>query len=282
MFLRWLLIYLFALVSAINPALAALTVTNLTGFNVAGVSGGGFVTMTWAGAAGTIGNGATISVSLTSLTVGTRPGAIQTGDLLIGVVWHAATTNTNPGIDASDTSGLTWTEVADLYANDTADINLSVSWAIVTGTPPTAAIFTGPNNAANSGGAAVFAFTGADLTTPMDVSVTTATGINTAVADAPSITPVTTGASFFAAEAAAEPNNSTFSFSLDSPDIGYTGASVNSAAGTTNDGDAAGYTKVNAGIAGVAEDRPAQPHGGTDSTSNSWAAVMMAIRPAAN
>lgn len=282
MWFRWLLIYVFALVSAINPALAALTVTNLTGFNVAGVSGGGFVTMEWAGAAGITGTGSTLTVSLTSLTVGTRPGAVQTGDLLIAVVWHASTTNNNPGIDASDTSGLTWTEVADLYANDTADINLSVSWAIVTGTPPTAAIFTGPNNTADSGGAAVYAFTGADLTTPMDVSVTTATGINTADPDDPAITPVTTGATFVAIHASAEPNNSTFSYASDSPPLGYTGASLNSAAGTTNDGDMVGTTKVNAGIAGVAEDRPLQPFSGTDSTSNSWAAVMMAIRPAAN
>lgn len=281
MLFRWLLIYVFALVSAINPALAALTITQLKGFNVARTSGG-VVTMAFAGAAASGGTGATYTVSLTSMALGTRPGAIQTGDLLIAVVWHAATTDTNPGIDASDTSGLTWTEVADLYANDTADINLSVSWAIVTGTPPTAAIFTGSNNAANSGASAVYAFTGANLTTPMDVSVTTATGINTADPDDPAITPVTTGATFFTIHASAEPNNSTFAYAADSPNLGYSGGSANNAAGTVNDGDMVGSAKPNAGIAGVTEDRPLQPFDGTDSTSNSWAAVMMAIRPASN
>lgn len=282
MFLRWLLIYLFALVSAINPALATLTVTNLNGFNIVTRSGGGVQTMTFAGGAAAAGTGATYAVNVTSLVAGTRVGGVQTGDLLIGVVWQATTTNNALGIDASDTSGLTWTEVAELYANDTADINLSVSWAIVTGTPPTTVTFTGPNNTANSGAAAVYAFTNANLTTPMDVPVTTATGINTADPDDPAITPVTTGATFFAIHAAAEPNNSTFAFAADSPDLGYSGASANNSSGTVNDGDMAGSAKLNAGIAGVVEDRPLQPFGGTDSTSNSWAAVMMALRPASN
>jgi len=116
-------------------------------------------------------------------------------------------------------------------------------------------------------------FRGVDPTTPMDVTLTTATGGNSVLANPPSITPVTAGAWI-----------ACFGFGAhtDGTDT-YTSAGdltlfTSSGGNTTNDGTAgAGYKDD--WVSG-SFDPGAWTFSGTDSTSFSWCAVTVALRPA--
>jgi hypothetical protein len=257
-------------------AKAALSVNNLSGFG-ARTPEAGTSSIAFMGAAAAGGTGSTISCSATSLSLGDRTGGVETGDFLIAINFWGSISNGSPGV--TDGDGVTFTEVADLYSSDTHDINLSVSWGFVTGSPPTSITMAGPNSASYGGAAAIFAFTGVDTTTPMDATPTTATGVNSNIPDPPSITPDTTGASFVAIGAIARTNSGVGTFLDDDPDIGYTGVSVIASGGTATDSSLSVSRKLNAGVSGVAEDRAAFTLSG-DSTSHSWASVMLALRPA--
>lgn len=82
---------------------------------------------------------------------------------------------------------------ADLYSLDTNSSNQMVQYIWHNGTE-TGVSFTGTGNASYSFGANILVLRGVHKTTPLDVTPTTATGINTGLATCPAITPVTPGA----------------------------------------------------------------------------------------
>ena len=73
-----------------------------------------------------------------------------------------------------------YTEVADLFADDTDDANVAVWYKFMGATPDTSVVVEGSTGGTDSSIAVVvMVFRGVNTTTPMDVTPTTVTGINT-------------------------------------------------------------------------------------------------------
>ncbi|MFA5868068.1 MAG: hypothetical protein WC891_08985, partial [Actinomycetota bacterium] len=218
------------------------------------------------GASGT-GTGATYSVSLTGLTGGVGSAAIA-GDLVIVVTGWASAADGNPGV----TTPTDYTEEYDLYKSDTRDVNVSVNWKIMGGTPDTSVTVSGFNNAANGGATVVHVWRGADQTTPMDVAPPVGvTAGNASSPNSPAITPITAG---------------TYVLTVG---MGTGDATPLTKTAPTGYGDAvsvAGTGSTMSAIANIASmawssgaEDPAAWTGGETSTSDSWAAGTLAIRP---
>lgn len=205
------------------------------------------------------------TVSLTDLTGGLAS-APAAGDIVI--VAMSCASNGNRTLTVS--SG--YTELAELFINDDKDANLSVNYKIMGSTPDTS--FTTNNVGSSASGTmiAVHVWRGVDQTTPMDVTATTATNLNTGTTDPPSITPVTAGAVVIAVGHAASATAANYT----SSDLSnfLTGTSSNTHSNQTGIGSIAwsGSGAVN----------PAAFGGGSNTTSDSMAALCLALRPAEN
>jgi hypothetical protein len=106
---------------------------------------------------------------------------------------------------ANQTAGRGYTQLADLYSNDTYDTNLYAGYKIMGDVPDTFVNF-GANNDATSGMAyAIHVWRNVEPDNPLDVDVVTNTGTNTGYPVSQSITTLTPGAVciFMAAAAAA-------------------------------------------------------------------------------
>lgn len=208
------------------------------------------------------------AISLTDLTGGsdTAPSA---GDLV--VVFYQINTASDIALGV-DTAG--YTEVAELYSNDTEDTNLSVSYKVMGGTPDTSVTVSAPSASDRDCVGVIFVFRGVNTTTPIDATTTTATGINSLLANPPSITPVTAGAWIVAGGASG--NNGQAGVSYSSSNLtGF--KSVNSNVGAKGSSAGAGY--YSSWTSG-AFDPAAFTFSGIDGTAYSWAAATLALRPA--
>lgn len=209
-------------------------------------------------------NGANVTLTL--------PAGTTTNDLVI--VAYGIGDNDNVDFDmAMVTTG--YTEVADLFANDTQDASLGVYWKVMGATPDTTAAVDGLGGADAAVAAVCMVFRGVDLTTPMDVTPTTATAINTMHPNPPSINhnnpagvwTVIAGASGHTLAGAG-----TYTFPT-----GYVTNAIDR--GQDDDSDVTvgmGYRTNPADP----EDPGVMTHSGTDSTSFAWCAATLALRPA--
>lgn len=213
------------------------------------------------------GSTGTYSVSLTSLTGGIGSSA-QAGDLVVVASVTNSGSNDDPGVD---TAG--YTEVADLYANDIYDANLSVSWKVMGGTPDASVTVRASGTTGRGSACVVHVWRGVDTSQPLDVTTTTATGINGADATHAAITPVTSGAVVLACMGAA---TSSAGGAKTAP-AGY---------GNALSEDSSAVRSAVAGIASKAwssgSESPGSWSGGTSSTADSWGAATLALRPAAD
>lgn len=122
-------------------------------------------------------NGENVTIDLTSL-------GLQQDDVVIAALGIAE--------DASVTATMVssgWTNVVNIEAVDTEHAHLAI-WYKVMGATPDTSVQAGPS-AVNTGDTTLLqvrAFRGVDTTTPMDVTATSATHLNTAVPNPPSIT----------------------------------------------------------------------------------------------
>ena len=223
----------------------------------------------YVGGATCSGTGATYSCSLTALTGGSGSAAIA-NDLVIVVTGWASAANGDPGV----TTPTGYTEVYDLYRSDTRDVNISVNWKVMGGTPDTSVTVRGYNNAANGGATAVHVWRGVNTTTPMDVAPPTGvTAGNASRPDSPAITPITTGAMVL-------------SVGMGTGDA--TPLAQTTPTGYSNGRSVAGTGSTMSVIANIASktwsgsgaEDPAAWTGGETSTSDSWAAGTLALRPA--
>lgn len=220
------------------------------------------------GTSGTGGSGS-YTVSLTSLSggVGSAP---QAGDIVVVISGFASSIDLDPG---PTTSG--YTEVADLYHNDSNDANLSVAYKIMGATPDTSVTVEG-SGATNAGAAAVIhVWRGVDLENPLDVAVVTNTGGNSGLADAPAITPITSGAIVLACTGGTDDSTpNTFD--------GQSGVSnevhVQSLGSIRTCNLAVGSISWN----GSGSIDPSAWTTGGNTTAHSWTAVTLALRPAAD
>lgn len=206
-------------------------------------------------------------------SAGSTP-TLQSGDLVIVAVNCASTVDRT---QATLTPLGYSTAHTDLFANDSNDTNLQVSYKFMTGTPDTSVSI--PASNATTAGVAwtVHVFRGVDTTAAIVVTPTTATGINTAQPDPPSITPTTAGSFIYivgaGAMAAGAAYQSTAPTGLDTSTNAWRQTVLTT---TTNDpGIAAGFkSDWSAG----AFDCPAFT-GGTTTNTGSWAAVAIVLEP---
>jgi hypothetical protein len=201
-----------------------------------------------------------LTISLTSLTggIGTQP--IE-GDLVLIAGAYVSTTDGNPSISG-------YTEIADLYADGTADVNFGAYYKVMTASPDTSAVFTNTSTDDSSAVAHVWRNVNA---TPLDVTTTTATGTGTGRPDPAAITPITPEAVVVILAAGA---NSSDTETLVAPS-GYSNqVSVASFAGSAGISVIAASKYWSSG-----EENPGQCTGGSTDAAATWAAATVAIRP---
>ena len=203
---------------------------------------------------------ATGAFSSGSATIDISSLSIQSGDML--VLAAVAKGTASFGWAASGNNSGVFTEHAELYSNDTHDINLFAAARIVGATPDTSIALTGSSTLDYA--VHVIQYRNAAI----GVAAQTATGIDSDKANPPSITPTNTGARVVTIYGAAQSASTAWTapagvssfiqdvsasaVRLGTGDIQWTGGAVD----------------------------PAAPTGGTATTGDSWAAVSLALKPA--
>lgn len=230
-----------------------------------------FVGYAVAGKAGaTSGNS---SLTLSSGLTGGIASSVSEGDLVVGffsVGSSGAITNLNLDItDGTDDYALIGSQ---LFSNDTYEAHLRAAYKFMGSTPDASVVFGPTRNANYAGVTLAMVFRGVDPSAPLDVTPTTATGLNTNRPTPPAITPVTSGAWIVSAAASAHNGGAQNYYNIS----GFTqvfGAAqndthdVNMAAAYKDDWASGAFT-------------PSQwLHDVSDSTSFSWAALSFALRP---
>lgn len=167
-----------------------------------------------------------------------------------------------------------YTEVADLFSDDTFDANLAVFYKFMGATPDTTAVCDGIGGTDAATAMVALVFRGVDTGTPFDVTSTTATGLNTFSPDPPSIdhgNPAGVWTVIAGASAHNLAGGGTYTFPT-----GYTTNAIDRGHDDTSDITVGmGYRETPADP----ENPAVMTHSGTDSTSFAWAAVTMALRP---
>lgn len=221
---------------------------------------------------------ATITLNTTSLSNTTAPGGgtgvssytSKAGDFCVVMSGWSGTADGNPGVTSP-----TATEVADLYANDTNDTNMSLAY-FFTGAGLTSITVSSVANVADGKMAIAAFFRGVDLVTPIDATTTTATGTGGSSINPPAITPTSTTSYVVVAGMSAKGGIAATSVT---PSSGYTFISDGGIAGSTRAiNGAMGYRT---GLtANVSTDPGVFTLAGGGGAGASWAAATMALRAA--
>jgi hypothetical protein len=218
-------------------------------------------------AQGFAGSTSDITISLTSLTGGIASAPAE-GDLVV-VYFGAGSTFGISGI--MSVSG--YLKVAGLSQSDSYDANLIVSHKFMGSTPDTSFVLTGGTQSnAIAGAVAVHVFRNVDPILPLDVTTTTAQAPNTGVPNPPAITPTTENSVIVSGGVAAHVAGVRTFTSSDLTDF--------VTAGANDDIDVsigAGYHNWTSGSFD-----PAVFGGGATSSTDSWVAVTLALRPNQN
>ena len=186
--------------------------------------------------------------------------------LVVAFVIGDATDNREMSASGDNSGALI--ELADLFANDTNDTNLWVGYAKQGATVDTS-ITISVTSGTNDYVAHILQYRGVDTTTPIDVTTTTATGINGDSANPPSLTPVTAGAEIVVVYAAAQGTLTAWTAPTDVDNFVQTASTDKGRLATADKNWTSGAFD------------PAALTGGTGNAADSWAAVTLALRPAA-
>lgn len=219
--------------------------------------------ITFVGSVTGTGASASFNISLSGL-------GLQQGDLVIVATGYVTVggADGNPGVS---TSG--YTEIADLYSNDSREAQFSVNYKLMGATPDTSVTCNGSGSASLGAAGIAYALRGVDQTTPLDVTSTTATGLDSSIPNPPSITPTTSGA-YVVITGCGTSQNIELGVT---PPTGYSNGAFVSGAQSTAVHVACASKEWTSG----AEDPGAWTDWAT-STVDAWAAATMAIRPAAD
>lgn len=221
-----------------------------------------------------VGVQAASSTPNTDTTVTLSGMGLAVGDLVIVTAGIGDDDNLNHDV-LNNSAG--WIEIDDLFADDTDDMNMAVFYKIMTSTPDTSVIIEGSTGGPDSSLAVVvMAFRGVDTTTPFDVSSTTATALNTADANPPSINHNNPSGVWIVIAGASSHILATLqTYTMPT---GYTTDSISGGMLDTN------HITVGMGYRSSGVSDPEDPgvmnHSGTDATTNGWGAITMALRPA--
>lgn len=170
-----------------------------------------------------------------------------------------------------------YNEVADLFADDTQDCQLGVFYKVQGATPDTDVVVEGFGNMNNSVTVIAMVFRGVDPTTPMDVTPTTATGIDSANANPPSINhnnPAGVWTVIVGAAGHNQGDGRSFTFP--------TGYTTNAVSLSANDSDdiLLGMGYRSSGVSDPEDPGVMTFTGGADNVIFSWCGVTIALRPA--
>jgi len=195
--------------------------------------------------------------TLNDVTI-TLPAGIAQND----VVYAAGMTGTIADQDVTESSG-TYTELADLYSNDTNDTNLGVYRKVQGATPDSSVtIDAGTNNIG-----VALTLRGVNTTTPEDATTTTATAPNNGTPDPPSIVTATANAWVLPFAASSEGD------AVTNPPTNYTNL-VDIQDGPRN------VMASSREIASPGTEDPGAYDDIAGQTSDSWSAATVAVRPA--
>lgn len=222
----------------------------------------------------TNGTGASYDLLLSGTLYGGIASSPSEGDLIIVCSAYGSSGNAGAPTVTGDVSGAYNAVHAGLYANDTWDTNLRTFYQFAGATPDTTLTLTRQSNSAYGGVTVVHVWRGVDPTTPFDVASLTATGNNASRPNPPSITPVTSGAVIVACGAGTQPASTGNYFGE------FGGTMVNAISGFSDGStsDMGAIIASHAWTSGAYD--PGAATGGATSTSCSWAAATMALRPA--
>lgn len=189
------------------------------------------------------------------------------GDFVLVTV--AIATNVTDLSVGVTTSG--YSEITELFSNDTYASNLSVSRKFMGATPDTTVTVTGRISAPNGGVAVIQVYRGVDPVTPLDVTTTIYPGTNTAIVNPAAITPITSGAYIVISGMGAHSRDTTGTYTAS-----YLTSFIQKSINNTYDCTAAmGYVPWTSGSYNPA---PWTFNAG-DTTSFSYAVATMALRP---
>lgn len=253
-----------------DPAAAAYTLryqkNGSGGYAAVPVGATGYTPISYVGGQANGRAGSTSTTAVTFAFTGGSASVPAAGDLVVIALSTGSTVDRDLAI-----SGYTEITGTDIYADDTIDTNLAVFYKFMGGTPDTTVTIPSTGSIADAQRWDIRCFRNVDASTPIDVSAVTATGINSRLANPGSITPTTTGAVVYVVGAAAGGTGGTFTNS-NSLTAWLAGNSVDTQDAMMGAGYYTGWTSG-------AYDPAAFTGGGTDTTSDSWAAVCVALRP---
>ena len=152
------------------------------------------------------------TISLTSLTGGTRSSVAQ-DDLVIAS--YAVSNAADVTLDIEDPSAVDYTLIRESYQSAfIQDTNLRVAYKFMGATPDASVTFKTISGGAGDGWVCnVYVFSGVDRTTPLDGVTPTSQGANNLTPNFAPITPVTTGAAVVAVGGSCHTRNQPFTSS---------------------------------------------------------------------
>jgi hypothetical protein len=189
---------------------------------------------------------------------------------------HAMATLGNRTLAQCTPAGYTAAHAAIIgNASESHSVSMAVSYKKMGGSPDTTVSIPAAAATTNGVSVTIHCFRGVDLTTPLDVTTTTASGINTGVPNAPSITPVTAGAWILVCGSAAVAAGAVFT---NPAGLSTTANHFRSATITTTTNDANSGAGLKTDWTSGAFD-PAAFGGSTTTNTGSWGAATVALRP---
>ena len=214
-------------------------------------------------------NGGDVTLDLTGIT------GLAGGDLVI--VGYAIGHDNNTGRDLTINTPTDYIEVADLLVGDTQDCELGVFYKVQGASPDASVVVEGHGGMDDAVVAVAMAFRGVDTTTPMDVTATTANNSDQSNPDPPSISPATAGAWVVIVGATAHVFGGAGTYTFPT---GYTTDAIDRSADDADDVSIGmGY---NSSPASPTESPGLMLHSGGTAATDSWLAVTLALRPAAD
>jgi hypothetical protein len=225
-----------------------------------GANNGGNVTLTFTGASGL-------------LDAAGAQASLQQGDVVVVAYASSGTADA-----AMSTSSSLWNEIHEGYANGSSnDTNLALYYKVMGAVPDTSFVAVGPTGNNNGTIATAFAFRGVDAAV-LDIAFVAgshfATGTGTTLPNAPAITPSTAGAWIVVAGAGAAAAGATYANSDLSSTTNHF-RTLNHAESI----DIAIGMGIKTNWASGAFD-PAAWTGGATNAGDSWAAIVVALKPA--
>lgn len=201
------------------------------------------------------------------------PGGTAQND--VAYVFHGFGERGGDATMAMTTSG--YTGIADLWGAATGageGANAGLFRKVQGATPDTTAVTDGGGNTFNAVGAGLFVFSGADTTTPEDVTSTTDTGNDPSTASGPSITPTNNNCMILVCGGWGHHQNGTDKYTAPTS---YTNG-VDFGANDSDDFNGSMDTRLLSGGGGSAEDPGVWGNFSADDSGDGWVSVTVAIR----